>query len=588
MRTVRLMILTCLALGVGALLPALASASYPWTNQNAMLFEGDASLRETFIVDTAPGELVSRQLFLSQPYSNFYAAEGFDRNFFTWAPRTVVGDEYTTGRGWTRCASAQVPVPGGRSHCASDAITFGAPGSIREDVLEGLLSGYKWGEGFVSDVCGCWSPANTAPKESPVPVIEGVKFEDQNTDGIRELGEPGIPGWKIYLFYNNKEVASTTTGAGGAYAFRLDADAMPIGAGTYSLKEESREGWHQQRAPRPIFVSVGAGDTHFEGNDFGNWRLATISGHKFDDSNVNGVWDEGESPLGEWGIQLSNGETRTTAADGSYSFSVLPGTYTVGETLQSGWRQTTPGGLGTREFTVVSGQVVEGADFGNVCLGGVAVEPFDSSTGEPFAGLEVTLEEVSVPGVLEDEPALPRTATGTAQFGELLPGTYRVLAYLPEGVFTTDPVVLVGGRFAIVEEVTVSECKTTALPLHLFTKSTAGRASGGVSLSVPAGIASGEFEFTVRNSAARGSLQYQDPSLGLSLNTAAIEAVYVSAGVAWVWGKVQYAGAMQRFRLRAVDAGEPGTFDRFELTVAPGYEAGQGGPIKSGNVQVRA
>lgn len=583
----RLLTLTCVALCVGAVLPAAASASFPWLNQSAMRNEPEAYLRETFIIDTAPGETISRQLFLSQPYLSFYEGEGFDRNFFTWAPHTNVGDEYVAGRGWTGCGSVQVPVAGGPSHCAPAAVKFGAPGSIREDVLTGLLSGYKWGETFISDVCGNWSPANTAPKDSPMPVIEGVKYEDLNADGIREPGEPGLSGWRIYLFYNGKEVASTTTGAGGAYSFQLNADTMPIGAGTYTLKEEAREGWHQQKAPKPIFISFGAGEAHFEGNDFGNWRPATISGHKFDDSNVDGIWGEGAKGLAEWGIQLSNGEEQATGADGSYSFSVRPGTYSVDEVLQSGWRQTAPGGSGTFEYTVISGQIVEGADFGNVCLGGLAVEPVDDSTGDPLAGLEVRLEEVSVPGILENELSLPLTTTGTPSFEGLLPGTYRVVAFLPEGEFTADPdAVLVEGRFAIVKEVTVGECETTALPLHLFTQSTSGKVTGGVKIALPNGYGTAGFEFMAKSGSPRGTLQYLDHATGLNLHTATIEAVQVSGNVASVWGKVAFEGVQQRFRLRLVDAGEPGREDRFELTVAPGYEAGQSETIAGGNVQI--
>jgi hypothetical protein len=583
----RALTLTCFVLGLSSILPAAASASFPWFDQSEMREEPNLSLRETFIIDTAPGEAISRQRFLTQPYSSFYEGEGFDRNFFTWAPHATVGDEYMTGKGWTRCGGGQVPVSGGPSRCAPGAVAFGAPGSMREAVLNGQLGGYKWDEGFVSDVCGCWSPANTAQKDSPMPAIEGIKYEDQNIDGVREAGEPGIPGWKIYLFYNNKEVAATTTGAGGAYSFQLNADTMPIGAGTYTLKEESREGWRQQKAPKPIFISFGAGEAHFEGNDFGNWRPAIISGHKFDDSNVDGVWSEGESPLGESGIQLSNGEERSTVADGGYSFSVRPGTYTVNELLQNGWRQTAPGGSGSFEFTVTSGQVVEGVDFGNVCLGGVSVEPADSSTGEPFAGLEFSLEEVSVPGILENEPSLPRTATGAADFDELLPGTYRVVAFLPEGVFTTDPVVLREGRFAIVKEVKVGECETSELPLHLFTQST-GKVTGSVRIAVPGGSAAASFEFMTRRGAPQGTLDYQDRLAGLNLHTTAIEAIDDSGTVASVWGRANFKSTQRRFLLHLVDAGEPGREDRFELTLAPGYKAGQGETLSGGNIQIHS
>ena len=45
-------------------------------------------------------------------------------------------------------------------------------------------------------------------------------------------------------------------------------------------------------------------------------------------------------------------------------------------------------------------------------------------------------------------------------------------------------------------------------------------------------------------------------------------------------------GTSQRFRLRLVDAGEPGTSDRYELTLANGYTVGFDGPIAGGNVQI--
>ncbi|HET7589527.1 MAG TPA: SdrD B-like domain-containing protein [Solirubrobacterales bacterium] len=532
--------------------------------------------------------MIPRGLFLSQPYSGFYEGEGFDRNFFTWAPQVSVGDEYMAGKGWTGCReNGQVPVPGGPSHCAPGEVKFGAPGSIRNEVASGPLTGFKWGENFISDICGNWAPADTAPKAGPEPTISGVKYEDLNADGTREAGEPGLSGWKIELFYEGRYVATTTTAAGGAYAFHLDADSMPIGGGTYELKEEAREGWVQEQHPGKVVVPYGAGDARYAGNDFGNWHWATIAGSKYDDSNVDGAWEEGESGLPEWGIGLSNGAETSTASSGSYSFRVKPGTYTVGEVLRSGWRQVAPGGSGTRRFTLVSGQVVEGADFGNVCLGGVAVEPFDDSSNTPLSGMEVRLEEVSVPGILENEPALPRTTTGTPSFGGLLPGTYRLVAFLPEGVFTADPrAVLVEGRFAIVEEVTVGECDETKLPLHFFTHGTPGKVTGGVKIGLPGGFGTSGFEFMTRAGAPRGTFEYQDHVDGMDLHTSAVEAVYVSGDVAWVWGKVSTGGTLQRFRLRLLDGGEPGREDHFELTVAPGYEAGFAEEIEGGNVQI--
>ncbi len=576
--------LLCLFL-LGALFPAAASASFPWTDQAALQNETDPALRATYIVDGGAGSVISRSLFLSHPYIDFYESHGFDRNFFTWAPHASVGDAYMSGKGWTGCASVQIAVAGKPSYCG--AVKYGAPGSIRADVLHGDLTGYKWGETFMSEICGNWAPANSAAKTPPMPTVSGVKYEDLNADGKRESGEPGLAGWTIQLFYGGTHVATTTTGADGAYSFRLNADTMPIGGGTYTVKEVQKEGWHQAESPAAISVPAGAGDHVYGGNDFGNWRPATISGHKFDDSNVDGAWGEGESPLGEWGIDLSNGEELSTGVDGSYSFSVKPGTYTVGEQARSGWRQTAPGS-GSFEYTVTSGQLVKGADFGNVCLGGVSVEALDDSTGEPLSGMKVRLEEISVPGILENEPALPLTASGVPDFGGLLPGTYEVTAFLPEGEFTTDPdAVLVEGRFALVKQVTVSECETTEVPLHVFTESTPGKVTGGtIQIALPSKFATSGFNFMTRGGEPHGVLQYNDHGTGAKLHTSDIEAIWIEGETAWIWGSVEFEGVRQRFRLRLVDAGEPGVDDRFELTLEGGYEAGFGETIEGGNVQI--
>ena len=60
--------------------------------------------------------------------------------------------------------------------------------------------------------------------------------------------------------------------------------------------------------------------------------------------------------------------TTVTDSLGSYSFNDLPpGTYTVAELGQPGWRQTDPAG-GTYTVTVAPGQMTSGIDFGNTQL----------------------------------------------------------------------------------------------------------------------------------------------------------------------------------------------------------------------------
>jgi len=591
----RILALACAVLGVLAALPAAASASFPWTNQAEMRYE-EGEVRTSFIIETTPGKVIPRHLFLIQPYLDFYRSFGFDRNFFTWGREDSVDSTYMAKHTWTGCggeiATRQVAVPGSWSHCRPAAVKLDPTANqMLYDVHEGPLTGFVAGDTFVSDICGNWSPANAADKPSPMPTISGVKYEDLNANGARDAGEPGLSGWTIKLYFDGSYVTSTTTGAGGAYSFRLDAEAHPqLGEGKYTLKEESRSGWRQEEKPGTTFVEYGVGNRKYPGNDFGNWRPATISGHKFDDSDVDGVWGSSEKALSSWGIGLSSGDEALTGAEGGYSFSVRPGTYAVAEEVREGWRQTAPGGPGTFERTVISGQKVEGLDFGNVCLGGIDVEPVDDSTGEPVAGLEVRLEEESVPELLENEPPLPREAetTDAAEFGDLLPGVYRVTVFLPDGVFTTDPdTALVDGRFAIVKQVTVGECATTGRPIHVFTESTPGKVTGGeLRIELPGGFATGGFVFMAPGGEPRGVLQYHDHVAGLNLHTDRIEGIRIVGEDAWIWGRVEYEGASQRFDLHVTDAGEPGTEDRFELMVTPDYEAGQGETLTGGNVQI--
>ena len=63
--------------------------------------------------------------------------------------------------------------------------------------------------------------------------IHGLKWQDVNGDGHRDLGEPGLPGWTISL-NTGQQVA---TGPNGYYSF------IGLTPGDYSVTEESRPDW---------------------------------------------------------------------------------------------------------------------------------------------------------------------------------------------------------------------------------------------------------------------------------------------------------------------------------------------------------
>jgi RHS repeat-associated protein len=76
----------------------------------------------------------------------------------------------------------------------------------------------------------------------------------------------------------------------------------------------------------------------------------------------------------------------TTDANGHYSFNnVVPGTYTVAEVGETGWRQTEPAS-GAYMVAVQSGQTVEGIDFGNTQLNAPSSRPPAITSTPPDQG----------------------------------------------------------------------------------------------------------------------------------------------------------------------------------------------------------
>ena len=244
----------------------------------------------------------------------------------------------------------------------------------------------------------------------------GTKFEDVNGNGVRDATEPGVQGVQIHLFgtdgRGNPVHLHATTDVNGAYSI----SAPP---GNYTACETVPTGWTQSFPTSGPSCSGHTGASGFgytvvltsggtdSGNDFGNFRNVTISGLKFKDADAGGDKDVGETGLGGWEIHVFGTDGRgngvhshtTTAADGTYSFSVAPGTYTVCETVSGkpGWVESfpssgtsctahthagaiTPGPFG-HSVTASSGGTVGNRDFGNTPLSQATV------TFQPLADL---------------------------------------------------------------------------------------------------------------------------------------------------------------------------------------------------------
>ena len=268
----------------------------------------------------------------------------------------------------------------------------------------------------------------------------GTKFHDRNADGDRDSGDEGLAGWSIFLYRDtdgdgvldaaelaSKQTATTiaddpaTTGVdeAGRYSFpnlgqgKFIACEKAQGPGTGGVPSS---GWFQSAPLAATDVTdtcdndTGNAErgykfemsgTDHPGNDFGNYRNATISGMKFKDADADGVKDGSEGGLSGWVIHLfgpgGSHTTTTTVADdpattgvdetGRYSFpNLAPGAYTVCEQLtgQANWVQTFPvsgngiadcstkidpppptlGGKGY-DVTTTSDTTFGGRDFGN-------------------------------------------------------------------------------------------------------------------------------------------------------------------------------------------------------------------------------
>jgi hypothetical protein len=219
-------------------------------------------------------------------------------------------------------------------------------------------------------------------------------------DGILQAGEYAV-------------VAGTDTTDGNG-----DYEVTGLDPGDYIACEVLQANWFQS-APNPgtadCTTESGATDLAANGyaftvtsgssepdNDFGNWRPATKGGFKFNDNDMDGVYEpapntQNDTQLSGWVIELWKWDgaawvfvaTDTTGAAGDYEFTGLAAgvTYAVCEINQTDWQQSlpppvpagelvfdctqlTPNGGGAfapngYQFTATSGDVLADNNFGN-------------------------------------------------------------------------------------------------------------------------------------------------------------------------------------------------------------------------------
>ncbi len=163
--------------------------------------------------------------------------------------------------------------------------------------------------------------------------------------------------------------------------------------------------------------------------------------------NQNGTYDNGDTPLANWTINLANSSgpvgTQNTDANGFFQFSnLVPGNYTISEIVQPGYVNTS---AKTLNVTLSSGQVLNVTNsfgaFGNVQLATIEGLKYNDTNGNgtydpgeqglPNWTINLSQNNVVINSALTD-------ATGFFQFTNLTPGVYNVSEVLQPGFNSTN------------------------------------------------------------------------------------------------------------------------------------------------------
>jgi hypothetical protein len=167
-----------------------------------------------------------------------------------------------------------------------------------------------------------------------------TKYYDHNMNGERDSGEEGIGNWEFEIKYPDGRIETVFTDPDGIYE-RIDPPP-----GKYTITEQPQRCWKESTPTVRHDVEI-TPDRGAE-VEFGNFEMGTLTIYKFNDTDHNGVWDDGELPLPNWEFKVKgpNGVidiTRYTDDKGRLSVE-LPANfrYSVSETIPVGWRNSTP------------------------------------------------------------------------------------------------------------------------------------------------------------------------------------------------------------------------------------------------------
>ena len=336
--------------------------------------------------------------------------------------------------------------------------------SINENIS--IINGYHFVGGYINGSERQFSCANPQFTELPIPVslttgnvtvtlcnshdtgsIDGYKWNDRNGNGVWDDGGLVIPGVEIETLHG----LTATTDANGYY--RIDN----VPTGHELVLEWTQAGWVQTNTDvTGLGIDVVKGKTSRV--NFGNFKLGSISGLKFNDLNGNGSQNSGELGLANWTILLERFDSyyfahpelygandgylqvdsTVTDVSGHYSFINLgPGKYRVREVQKGGWTQTSTNPSDINPL--ISGQNQTDVNFGNFKLGKISGFKFDTQENK-LNGWSICLNGIEN-CVITGSGKWP---TGYYEFTNITPGTYTLYEHLQSGWQAVSPV---GGEY---------------------------------------------------------------------------------------------------------------------------------------------
>ncbi|MFW5987104.1 MAG: SdrD B-like domain-containing protein [Methanohalophilus sp.] len=180
-------------------------------------------------------------------------------------------------------------------------------------------------------------------------------WEDLDTDGVQDPGEPGIAGIPVELYYcNNTYITNTTTDANGNYLFdklfpgEYYVKFIKPAGYEFTLQDQGGDDSKDSDVDtdaRTDCVNLSALESDLT-IDAGLYTPALISDFVWNDVNTNGIQDNGETGIADVNVSLydcSDGsliENTVTNASGYYNFTVNPGSYFLGFELPTGYAFT--------------------------------------------------------------------------------------------------------------------------------------------------------------------------------------------------------------------------------------------------------